>query len=408
MTKSTTQRDSWQELLDFLPYNWLQLAHEHDALKGLKKDKSPDSLLRTILLHCACGYSLRETVVRAKEAGLADMSDVALLKRMKKCSSWLCAMCAALLSERGITAENSKGLRFRVFDATHVKEPGKTGSQWRLHYSICLPDLNCDSFVLSEAKGKGNGESLCRFPVNEGDCILADRIYCRGGGLEYAAAQGAFITVRLQPEAVVILDKDKNRFNLLDALKEITETGQVGEWDVYVGGATSKPVAGRICAMLKTEESRAASEKKSIDKAKKNCSVVRESTLFYSRYIIVFSTLDNEHSAMDILNYYRLRWQVELVFKRFKQIAGLGHLPKYDDVSSKAWLYGKLFAALLTEKLLAYGSAISPWGVGYGSKPWNGEAAHSESLEGICLYVSPSDINTPAISQLERSSFKVG
>ena len=64
-----------------------------------------------------------------------------------------------------------------------------------------------------------------------------------------------------------------------------------------------------------------------------------------------------------MLEWYRLRWQVELVFKRFKSLAQLGHLPKYDDdESAKAWLYGKLFVALLVEKLLHHARTISPWG----------------------------------------------
>ena len=40
------------------------------------------------------------------------------------------------------------------------------------------------------------------------------------------------------------------------------------------------------------------------------------------------------------------------MFKRFKSLARLGHLPKYDDDSAKAWLYGPLFVALLVEKLM--------------------------------------------------------
>ena len=53
------------------------------------------------------------------------------------------------------------------------------------------------------------------------------------------------------------------------------------------------------------------------------------------------------------------------MFKRFKSLAQLGHVPKYDDDdddSAKAWLYGKLFVALLVEKLIHHGRAISPWG----------------------------------------------
>ena len=79
--------------------------------------------------------------------------------------------------------------------------------------------------------------------------------------------------------------------------------------------------------------------------------------------MIVFTTFSTERfTDLDILDLYRCRWQVELVFKRFKSIAHLGHLPKHSDDSAKAWLYGKLFVALLTHKLIQHASCFSPWG----------------------------------------------
>ena len=86
-------------------------------------------------------------------------------------------------------------------------------------------------------------------------------------------------------------------------------------------------------------------------------------TLRFAEYVIVFTTFPAaSFSAAEILEWYRIRWQVELVFKRFKSLAQLGHLPKYDDDSAKAWLYGKLLVALLVEKLIRHASASSPWG----------------------------------------------
>ena len=48
------------------------------------------------------------------------------------------------------------------------------------------------------------------------------------------------------------------------------------------------------------------------------------------------------------------------MFKRLKSILAMGHLPNYDEQSSRAWLYGKLLVALLTQKLVRLGCAISP------------------------------------------------
>ena len=82
--------EEWEVVSSFLPEGWRELARETGALKGLRKDKSVDALLRTLLLHLACGHSLRETVVRARKANLADLSDVALLKRLRKSGDWCC------------------------------------------------------------------------------------------------------------------------------------------------------------------------------------------------------------------------------------------------------------------------------------------------------------------------------
>ena len=58
--------------------------------------------------------------------------------------------------------------------------------------------------------------------------------------------------------------------------------------------------------------------------------------------MIVFTTFpESEFDAAAVLRWYRLRWEVELVFKRFKSLAGLGHLPKRDSDSARAWPYGK-------------------------------------------------------------------
>ena len=86
----------------------------------------------------------------------------------------------------------------------------------------------------------------------------------------------------------------------------------------------------------------------------------------YACYVMVFTTLPIiAASAQQVLEGYRLRWQIELTFKRLKSIVQLGHVPKLDDQSSRAWLLGKLFVALLTQKLVQVGRASSPWGYVY-------------------------------------------
>ncbi len=88
--------EDWNLLKTFFPNDWKNLAVNTKALKGLRKDKSEEKLLRTLMIHLGCGYSLRETVVRAKRANLAD---VALLKRLKKSKEWLYSPIVSLKKE---------------------------------------------------------------------------------------------------------------------------------------------------------------------------------------------------------------------------------------------------------------------------------------------------------------------
>jgi hypothetical protein len=359
--------EDWKVLTTLFPSDWKELAAATGALKGLRKDKSEENLLRTVLIHLGCGYSLRETVVRARQADLADLSDVALLKRLKKCKGWLHALCLSLFAERGAPPERASGRPIRLFDATLIAEPGKTGSLWRVHYSVELPSLRCDYFKLSPTQGKGTGESFQQFPIETGDLILADRGYSLASGIEYVDSKGAFVTVRFNPQNVPIMGPSAQPFNLLSRLKRFKRTGEVRTWPVLVPTAGTHRVPGRICVARKSKEAIRQAHDKLKRRASKNGQKLRAQTLMYAEYVIVFTTFpEDQFSASAVLEWYRIRWQIELVFKRFKQIAQLGHLPKHDDESAQAWLYGKLFIALVTEKLIAHATSISPWGYNMG------------------------------------------
>lgn len=122
-------------------------------------------------------------------------------------------------------------------------------------------------------------------------------------------------------------------------------------------------MVGRICALRKTQVAIDLALRKLKQEAKREARELKPETLEYSKFITVFTTFPEKiFSAAAVLQAYRIRWQVELVFKRFKQLAELGHLPKHDDESARSWLYGKLIVALLTEKLVEHASALSPWG----------------------------------------------
>jgi hypothetical protein len=355
--------EDWKLLLSLLPAGWEQQAILSGASERLRGFGTTSDLLRTLLLHVGKGYSLRETVVRAKAAGIAEVSDVALMKRLRKAEEWLRRLCASLLQESGweMPAE-VRGYNVRALDGTLVKEPGRKGAQWRIHYSVRIPSLLCDHLELTAVKGAGTGESLERFPASLKDLVLAERGFCKPRGVEALHRQGAVVMVRLNSSTLPLWDQAGARFGLLEQVRQLQETGTEREWPVWVQGDQER-IAGRLCVLRKSEESAEKARRSIARKAQQGGPTPKPETLEYARYVMVFTTAPaSDFSTAEVLEWYRARWQIELVFKRLKTLAELGSLPKHDDQSARGWLYGKLLIALLGQKLERLGRDISPWG----------------------------------------------
>ena len=180
--------------------------------------------------------------------------------------------------------------------------------------------------------------------------------------------QGADIIVRLN-SSVPLFGPDDQRFPLLPELRTLGVAGSARQWRVEMHDRDQR-ARGRLCAVRKSAQAIASAQRKLDQREHKHQIRVRPETREYAHYVAVFTTLPEvEMGAAEVLEYYRFRWQIELVFKRLKSLLAVGHLPKHDEQSARAWLYGKLFVALLTQKFIHLGSVISPWGYELGSSP---------------------------------------
>lgn len=181
--------EDWELVKHLLPEQWEQKARELGAFRRGKGITDPSALLRVMLIHLAQGCGLRETAVRARHGGLASVSDVAILKRLKGCGAWFEWMAGALrqrwLPDFPVDVA-WVGRRIRLVDGSMVSEPGDTGSQWRLHYSIGLPALNCEEVIVTTPK---EGETLKRFDVRDGDLFIGDRGYAHPGGIAHGQSR---------------------------------------------------------------------------------------------------------------------------------------------------------------------------------------------------------------------------
>ena len=140
-------------------------------------------------------------------------------------------------------------------------------------------------------------------------------------------------------------------------LEKYDLTAQLREWeenriidlDLYaVKGKHIIPV--RVCAKGKTKEA--------VEKGLKNIKLsnsgkkrgeVSALQKIYNRFIVVITSLSHEFTPGQILELYRMRWQIELVFKRMKSIFHYDQLKAQNDRTARAWLYCALLLAALCE-----------------------------------------------------------
>lgn len=225
------------------------MAWRSGAVERLRRFPSIDLLLRTLMLHVARGHSLRETVVRAKLANWTDISDVGLLKRLRNSEGWLRLLCIELLRENvGHRREEGFSRSVRIVDGTIVREPGKTGSQWRILYSIRLPSLVCDFFEVTASIGEGSGESLNRLPVSPHELVLADAGTVQSPGLSMCGNMVPMCWFGSTRRVSWHISAYGRRISLLSRLRTLSKVGQLGEWPVVLHGQDSA-FAGRLCAV---------------------------------------------------------------------------------------------------------------------------------------------------------------
>lgn len=355
--------ENWRVLLGLLPEQWEQQAILSRAVERLRGFDSVSAVLRTLLLHVSKGYSLAETATRAKAAGLAEISAVTVLNRLRSAESWFHGLCVELMRETDWEMPlETHGWNVRAVDSTLVKSPGRTGRQWRVHYSLRIPSLVCDHFELTPTKGDGTGERLERAGAAAGDLVLADRGFCKPPGIAWLARREAAVIVRLNTSSLPLWEATGKVFPLLERVQTVAEPETTVGWPVVVK-ANQEQVAGRLCVLRKSEQATRIALHRIKRKSQQGGPQPHPETLVYAGYVMVFTTLpEKEFDHAVVLEWYRTRWQIELVFKRLKSIAGLGHLHHYDPASARAWLYGKLMLALLCQKLERLGRDISPWG----------------------------------------------
>jgi hypothetical protein len=149
-------QEDWQATVDQLGGAAYLAATARETKAFLRPRVIPDAL---VLLRLVLAYCLGERGLRATAAvGLADVSNVALLYRMKQCDRWLERLVGRLLASQATSA--AQGRLIRVVDATTVPKTARAercrNGVWRIHSAFDLPAEHFGHFELTDEKGASN------------------------------------------------------------------------------------------------------------------------------------------------------------------------------------------------------------------------------------------------------------
>jgi len=340
------------ELIKRMPAGYEQSCFDTKAIERKREIKSPVDLMRLCLLYLVGGYSLLEISVISKALDIAKINDSGFLERFAKCREWFSRIVQQVVPKALIDYPKSKLLEqycIVAVDASDVKEKGRSGRIFKLHYVINLFNMCAAAFKITNQKV---GETLLNFTLKDNWLVIADRAYGTLVSIEHCLNSHANFILRLKHGAFNLYNKDGSQLNLLEKLQFVT-SDTAANFEVFVNLKNLGKTKLRVCAIKIPNEKFQKVERTFKHNDSKKQRKTSKEALDMAKYVVVITALPETFSADEIVSLYRLRWQIEIYFKRLKSIIDFGNVPLKREDSIMAWLNGKLLISFLIEQMVS-------------------------------------------------------
>lgn len=335
--------DDWEYVQTLLPPDLEESARKTSALLRCRNVPDAAALIRLALAYAVSDLSLKDVAAWASALDVAQITGPGLFYRLREAEGWLEYVLGRVLAEQ--VPQAAGGWPIRVVDATVINGPGKKAVQWRAHVQI---DPATGGFRAVELTDDSGGEKFGRHHFRAGEVVLGDRAYAMARGVHAVRQAQAHVVARFNPETLRTYDEHRQRIHLTEKEAEIRSVGEV-EYKILI---PVPPKATKSHKVWKIEKALAWIPARAIAARTRAGEV-----------IWILTTLDaSSLPAIAIMGLYRLRWQIELLFKRLKSLLHLDTLPSREGPTAKSWMLARLIAAALAQRLVQPSGPLSPWG----------------------------------------------
>jgi len=342
--------EDWEYVRTLLPSDLEESARATRALLRCRNVPDATALIRMALAYAVSDLSLKDVAAWASALDVAQITGPGLFYRLRESEGWLERVLGRVLADQVPLAAG--GWPVRVVDATVINGPGQKPVQWRAHVQI---DPSTGGFRAVELTDDSGGEKLSRHRFRPGEVVLGDRAYATARGI-HAVRQGeAHVIARFNPGNLRTCDGQRRRVYLAEKEAEIPVVGAI-EYNILI------PVPPKP-----TKSHKIWNSDKAVAWIPAHAIAARTRT---AEVIWILTTLDaTQLPALAVMGLYRLRWQIELLFKRLKTLLHLDTLPSREGPTAKSWMLARLIAAGLAQRLVQPSGPLSPWGYELRSHP---------------------------------------
>jgi Transposase DDE domain len=336
------------QLLQDLPPETAILAREFKAFVRARKIESPEQLLRVVLLFAALDYSEREVAANMTLTypAIGKLTGQSMRERLTACLPWLQALLPKLIQRPPLPAL-PEGMRLLALDASEISAPGARGT-WRLHALMDVASLQLVGLQLTDLK---TGETLCNFSFGPGEVVLTDRGYSHRRGVAHLLDSGGQVITRYNPHHIPLQDAHGQSLDMAALLADC-QRDEMRTIEGFFRAPDGKRHHIWVHVYRLPEQAAADARRRCRRAGALGKYTPKERTLFLAEFVMVLTSIPPEVlSAETILELYRCRWQIELLFKRYKSLLDLDQArARAGSVLGQVWLHGKMLYACLIER----------------------------------------------------------